>query len=232
MKTLLIETSSEHNVIAFADDTTILFSTTMPSGYNNSQTLLPAIEEGLQHSGLSLSDLDTITIGAGPGSYTGIRVGASIAQGLAYSLNIPLIAISSLKTFAPTSDGTFACVIDAKISGAYTITGEHHNGATTYTSEPSICPLKDLPSLLSSVNNIICPASKRLQRELSLLSPENTYHWEERPPSAEHMVNLAAETFKRKGFVAADELELHYLRKTQAELEQEKAKIDLTDNSQ
>ncbi len=67
---------------------------------NHSSTLLPSVESLLQEAGLAASDLKLIAIGLGPGSFTGLRVGLTVAKGLAYALKIPLKGVSSLQALA------------------------------------------------------------------------------------------------------------------------------------
>jgi len=69
-------------------------------GYRHAEQLHVLIERVLKVSNLTSTDLDAIAVGAGPGSYTGLRIGVSAAKGLSYSLGIPLIAIPSLQVMA------------------------------------------------------------------------------------------------------------------------------------
>src|SRR5690554_3863758 len=64
------------------------------------QKLMPLVDSLLSHIGLQPGDLDAVAVSAGPGSYTGLRIGASTAKGLAYALEIPLIAVGSLDALA------------------------------------------------------------------------------------------------------------------------------------
>lgn len=71
--------------------------------FSHAENLNVFIEEVLQKSGKKISDLEAIAVSEGPGSYTGLRIGVSTAKGLCYALDIPLIAINSLKSLAALS---------------------------------------------------------------------------------------------------------------------------------
>ena len=99
MISLLIETSTERSLIALFRDLDPLDIRELPFGLQNSKHLLPEIKSLFERAGLKPADLDLIVAGIGPGSYTGIRVGAMTAKAMAFALNIPVIGISSLEGF-------------------------------------------------------------------------------------------------------------------------------------
>lgn len=98
---LLIETATEVCSAAIADAGTVraLRETTQPAA---SQLTLQ-IEACTAEAGIPLAELDAVAVSAGPGSYTGLRVGASVAKGLCYALNKPLIAVDTLLALAAAS---------------------------------------------------------------------------------------------------------------------------------
>lgn len=216
---LLIETSTERAIVGIAQDQTILYQQELPLGLNNSKYLAPAIEEGLKCLGINLKDAGAIAVGVGPGSYTGIRVGAILAKALAFTAEIPLVGLCTLQCFSPPSDGPFTVLIDAKISGVYHISGVKERGAVIFTSEPQVIPLPQLDSLLSQHSLIITPQAKVLQPKLEALTPQAL--WLQLPPNLLQMASLAQDKLAR-GLTAEDgSLELLYLRKTQAEIEKQ-----------
>ncbi len=100
MKVLGIDTSAKTCSVALLQDGTVLSSHFLGEGLTHSQTLLPMIKKTLEESGCYVSDLDLISITAGPGSFTGLRIGISTVKGLAFSHQIPCAAVSTLETCA------------------------------------------------------------------------------------------------------------------------------------
>ena len=98
---LAIETTTKNCSVALFDDAKQLALKELVSeGYSHSEQLTIFIEEVLSEVKISINNLNAIALSMGPGSYTGLRIGTSTAKGLCYSLDIPLIAISTLKAMA------------------------------------------------------------------------------------------------------------------------------------
>ena len=98
-KILSIECGTAVCSVALGDDGELL-SLLEDSTRNHASTLAPFIDQILEANDIKPSELDAIAIAQGPGSYTGLRIGAATAKALAYALNIPLIAIPSLKSLS------------------------------------------------------------------------------------------------------------------------------------
>ncbi len=97
---LNIETSSNSTSVALAEDGVLLKAMEEHNVVSHASKLTPFIEEVLKNANKKPSDLNAISISIGPGSYTGLRIGLSVAKGLCYALKIPIIAISSLDSLA------------------------------------------------------------------------------------------------------------------------------------
>lgn len=219
MNLLLMDVSTERGVVAVAKGKAIRFQTELPFGYHNSTYLIPTIEKATRELGMEMKHFQGIVVGTGPGSYTGIRVGATVAKSLAYVLGIPLIGISSLMGFIPEQDGPFAAMIDAKIGGAYLWTGSKKGDLIESTSEPCLFALEKLEGLLQKGLPIITPFSEMLNLKMKALNPDCQWRWIERAPSVQRMVDLAVEHYLCGKYSEDGQLELFYLRQTQAELE-------------
>ena len=99
-KFLLIESSGDICSAAVSSGTEIIAEKSIQEKNSHSTYLASFVAEVMKNSGLHISDLDAVVIGGGPGSYTGLRIGCSLAKGLCFGADIPLIACSTLKALA------------------------------------------------------------------------------------------------------------------------------------
>lgn len=217
---LLIETSTERAIIGFVKNGVVLYRNELPIGLNNSKYLAPAVEKGLQTLGLTMANVAYVAVGIGPGSYTGIRVGAMLAKTLAYAAEIPLVGVCTLHCFLPMCDGPFTVLIDAKISGAYIISGIKEGQDVRYATDPLVLPLDKIERILQGKMLILTPQEKVLKEKLKTIDQQ--VRWEEVFPDLLQMARLAEAKFNQGDVAKEGALELMYLRKTQAELEKEK----------
>jgi tRNA threonylcarbamoyladenosine biosynthesis protein TsaB len=91
---------------------------------SHSLRLLPMIDDLLKEAGIELADIDGLIFGQGPGSFTGVRIGVGVAQGLAFSANIPVVGVSSLQAMAQLAyanhgETEVIAAIDARMSEVY-----------------------------------------------------------------------------------------------------------------
>jgi tRNA threonylcarbamoyladenosine biosynthesis protein TsaB len=100
--------------------------------YSHFERLPILIQQVLEESDKKFADLDCIAVSKGPGSYTGLRIGVSIAKGIAFSLNKPIVSVNTLKGLAfsalkKVADGELLCpMIDARRSEVYTMIVDYH----------------------------------------------------------------------------------------------------------
>ena len=123
MKILAIEASGLVASVAVTEDDMLKAEFTVNNKLTHSQTLLPMLKEMLHISGESLDDIDAIAVSAGPGSFTGLRIGAATAKGLALAKDIPIIKISSLEALmyelASDSHDVICPIMDARRGQVY-----------------------------------------------------------------------------------------------------------------
>ena len=228
MKLLVLDTSTERGIVACVEGQKNLFSIELPYGLLNSQHLIPELARGLSSIGLNSNQLSGVVVGIGPGSYTGIRVGVTVAKTLSFACNIPLIGVCTLETFIPTNEGVFAVVIDAKIGGVYLQIGKYEKGLVTPLYPRSICSLAEALIILKDSRLIVTPNAQTLRPKLEALCSNVQWDWEECYPSPMQMAFLGSEKLLKgecpSEFDISDttHLDLLYMRKTQAEIERDK----------
>ena len=116
---LAFDTSAAHCAAALLTDGAIIAARQKEMGRGQAERLIPLLEEVLAIAGKTWADLDTIGVGVGPGNFTGIRIGVAAARGLALSLGIPAIGVSTFETlkFGHSSDVT--ALVDARQDRMY-----------------------------------------------------------------------------------------------------------------
>lgn len=123
MKILGIDSSGLVASVAVAEDQTLLAEYTVNYKKTHSQTLLPMLHEIAEMIQLDLSTLDAIAVAAGPGSFTGLRIGSATAKGLGLALSKPLISVPTLEALAYNLFGTEKLIcplMDARRNQVYT----------------------------------------------------------------------------------------------------------------
>lgn len=146
-KFLALDASTEECSVALYDND-LVTSRTCAIPKSHAKMLLPLVDEVMQSSPLSLGDLDFIALTAGPGSFTGIRIGISVAQGLAYGAGLKLLPISSLAVLAQrcsqqTSGGESESSIivpclDARMKEIYWSSYRFQGGVITEIDSPRV----------------------------------------------------------------------------------------------
>ena len=125
---LCIETSGEVCSVALFNNEVCLDFYSEEESFQHAAVLTVLIEKCLKNNQRTVQDLDAIAVSGGPGSYTGLRIGTSVAKGLCYAVEIPLIALSSLAVMANgvkslyelPKDALICPLIDARRMEVYT----------------------------------------------------------------------------------------------------------------
>jgi len=122
MKILALESSAVACSVCLTEDDHLIAQSYENSGLTHSKTLLPMAEELLKNCGMALKDVDVFAVAAGPGSFTGLRIGVSACKGLAWALDRPCAGVSTLEAMAWNLSlwrGEVCCVMDARRSQVY-----------------------------------------------------------------------------------------------------------------
>jgi len=157
MTILAIESSGSVASAAVATADKIISEYSVNNLKTHSQTLLPMIDRVLGDAGVTLGDLCAIAISRGPGSFTGLRIGSATAMGLAASVNLPLVEVSTLEALAcgvVGADGdTLICpIIDARRNEVYTGLYKYVDGALTACREEKAVNMDELLEELKAMN--------------------------------------------------------------------------------
>lgn len=123
MKILAIDSSTNVMGVAVTEDGRVLAEYLTQLKMNHSVRLMPAIQQVMEEVGMAPKDLDRIAVSKGPGSYTGVRIGVSIAKTLAWTLNKELVGVSTLACLAQNGSqftGLLAPFFDARRDRVYT----------------------------------------------------------------------------------------------------------------
>ena len=155
MKILAIDTSSDACSVALDINNNYIESTVFEAK-SHTQVLLPMINKLLDEANIKMNEVDAILLGIGPGSFIGMRIGASVAQGLAFAANIKIIPISSMEAIASDVMENYhlsRLVIyqDARMGESYV--GEFRlksNGVIQTVSSIKLVPLIELNKLIAS----------------------------------------------------------------------------------
>ena len=206
---LIIDTATVHGLLALCDESVVLAQKSLPIGLSNSRTVEPELKELFAECGKRPQDLTYVAVGVGPGSYTGLRVGAACAKAIAFACSIPLVGISSLRGFIPPKEysGPYLVAIDARIGGIYLLDA---------TGEDRLVSLQQFQESLERVGVVVTPAWEPIRKRLvGNFSPKVF----ETGPSAEQLFLESKKKFSNKEYSLDGSLVLSYLRLTQAEME-------------
>lgn len=225
---LAIETSSRVGSVAVVEDGSVVAEEAFSHGLQHATGLLPMIDSMLRGRGRSPGDLQQVYVSAGPGSFTGLRIGITVAKSIALaSPGVKLVAVPTLDVLAenaPAEAKHLVVVLDAKRGQIFTARYERDSGGDWVVREPA--HLDTLAAML-----------ERAARPLHLLGEGIPYHRQAIPNSADILITPADSWRPRAGVVArlglamarrgeftdADVLAPIYVRKPEAEEKWEQA---------
>lgn len=119
MYSLFIDTHNDVMIIALYNDGVLKTIKELESNQSHSNNLIPAIKEVLDSNKICSSDINELIVDNGPGSFTGVRIGVTVAKTFAYALNIPIKMISSLQIKAFSSNKTLKLVVENDKNGYF-----------------------------------------------------------------------------------------------------------------
>lgn len=214
MKILHIETSSKNCSVAISDGEELLcLCEEVSENYKQSESLHTFVEWALEGAEISLKDIEAVSLGKGPGSYTGLRIGAASAKGFCYGLKVPLIAVNSLETmiepFLGQNYDIIIPLIDARRMEVYCAVFDGNSGEMLTETEAKILDEQSFKELEGKKILFVGDGAKKAQEILQISGAdfnENVY------PSAKYLIKKSVEKFNRKDFEDVAYFEPFYLK--------------------
>lgn len=210
---LAFESATSHLSVALWRDGHLSERTALIAN-GGSEWLLPAARQLLAEAGIELAQLDGIAFGAGPGGFTGLRLACSIAQGLAFGLDVPAVPISTLAALAlAAGDGRVLACLDARMNEAYVAAHVVHNGALEEVLAPKVgaggtVPLPEGDGWRGAGDGFAVHGDAIRQRMGGRLVGEDAGIF----PTAAAVARLAAPVLAQGGGVPASLAQPHYVR--------------------
>lgn len=147
MITLALDASTYRGTVAVLDDARVVVDRSAPMRGRDAEHLMPAVDQALREARCSVRDVGRLVCGAGPGSFTSLRIAASIAKGIAVGRSIPLYAVSSLALIvgANVKDGPrgvrrYAAALDAQRGETFVALFEHDAGVVRAVGAMRVVP--------------------------------------------------------------------------------------------
>ena len=238
MKILGIESAALVASVAILDEDITIAEYTTNFKKTHSETLLPMLDEIIKMTGIDCSELSAIAVSGGPGSFTGLRIGAACAKGLGLALDLPLIHVPTLDAMALniySSDAIIVPIMDARRNQVYT--GIYKNDCNLEIIKYSMAvAIDELFEILRDLDNkkeikkIIflgdgVPVFREyIDKNLEIahdFAPANLNR-----QRASNIAMLGMEMLKSDNIISADDMRPEYLRKSQAEREKDVDKTD------
>ena len=155
MKILAIDGSGVAASIALLEGEKLVAEYTINYKLTHSQTLLPMIDEICTMIDLDLSTIDAIGVTSGPGSFTGLRISAGTAKGMALGLDIPIVGVPTLDAIAhniPYTSHLLCPIMDARRSHVYTALYKWEEDTLKRLTDHQVIPMKDVIKMVKEQN--------------------------------------------------------------------------------
>lgn len=226
MKILGLESSAVAASVAVSEDGALIAQSYQRSGLTHSRTLMPMCRDLLENCGLTLGEMDVVAVAAGPGSFTGLRIGVATAKGLAWPGDKPCAGVSTLEAMAwPLAhlEGDLCAVMDARRHQVYNARFQAEGGRLLRLCPDRAISIDELAAELLSREKtqiLVGDGAELCYNELTKrglpvrLAPPHL-RWQ----SAWGVARAAEELARTGGLVTAAELAPVYHRLSQAERE-------------
>lgn len=226
MKILAVDTSAKSASAALVEDGVIKGEFFINTMLTHSETLMPMIDSLLGSVRIKKEEIDCFAVNSGPGSFTGLRIGIAAVKGMAFALNKPCAAVSTLESMAYnlTGDNTVICaVMDARCSQVYNALFDVSDGEIKRLCEDRALKIEELAAELACIDKKIVLVGdganicyEKMSKEIQNVFPANENVRYQRASSTAFAAEKIAERGELK---SCGELMPSYLRLPQAQRE-------------
>lgn len=229
MKVLAIDCSAKSVSAAIADEGKLIAEGFLNIKLTHSETLMPIINQILENARLTINDIDAFAVTAGPGSFTGIRIGISAIKGLAFAAQKPVYTFSTLDAMAYAfengfiADGIICGLMDARRNQFYNAVFEIKNGEIKRLSEDRTIEAENLKNELKNYNSPVLLMGDGAELFYSLTSEDADFSLAPEAMRIQRATGIAVKASSDNSLtsVTPESLQAIYLRKSQAERERE-----------
>lgn len=214
MKILYLETSSKNCSVAISDGEKMLcVCEEVSENYKQSESLHTFVEWALEGAEISLKDIEAVSLGKGPGSYTGLRIGAASAKGFCYGLKIPLVAVNSMESmiqpFLAQNYDLVIPLVDARRMEVYTAVYDGTSGEELIPTEAKVL---DETSFQEFKDKKVLFVGDGAAKAKDILDLPNAEFKTDIYPSAQYLVKKTLEKIQNKDFEDIAYFEPFYLK--------------------
>ncbi|MDM1331290.1 tRNA (adenosine(37)-N6)-threonylcarbamoyltransferase complex dimerization subunit type 1 TsaB [Acinetobacter indicus] len=208
MKLLALETANEQCSVSIVNDTQELFFQLDERAKAQTQTILPMIEQGFAQTETTTADLTAVAFSRGPGSFSGVRINAAVAQALAWSHDLPVIPVSTLQALAQAAYrlaglSAVTAVLDARMNEVYIASFQlDAEGIMQPVSEEQLLGYSDAAAVAQSP--LVGSGSTLLQQEQT--------QYKDLSATAQDIATIARVLAQREAWVSAEYALPVYLR--------------------
>ena len=214
MKILYLETSSKNCSVAISDGEKLLcVCEEVSENYKQSESLHNFVQWALEGAEITMNDIDAVSLGMGPGSYTGLRIGAASAKGFCYGLKVPLFAINSLETmienFLDQGYDLVIPLIDARRMEVYCAIFDGKTGEMLTETEAKVLDESSFENLKDKKILFVGDGATKAKEILQFPNAEfnDTIY-----PSAKYLVKPTLQKIEKKDFENVAYFEPFYLK--------------------
>lgn len=226
MNILAVDTSALTATVAIIKKGVLVYENNITNALTHSETLMPMIDMGLKSVKLTAGDIDLFAVSQGPGSFTGIRIGVAAIKALAYSVNKPVYGINTLLALAynlsTVENVPIAPIMDARRGQVYNAVYKFRGCKAFELASPRALTIEELCAQISEKTYFVGDGVDVYKEEISrILGDKALFAPIPLRLQKASSIAYAAYLAEKSEYLSPQELEVIYLRKSQAERERE-----------